>query len=178
MTVTEGATRGTVTTTAAQGRIPYATHSWYVRTDSPLVSSLRFSSSSSFATHPLPSHHFIRPSRLSPSFLSTSSLPHLSPSPTLSLLSSPLTSFPLSYHFAHCHFPPFSPSQDEFRSTYGKSRQWGLCDLLGHVVAFCQDQHGSRFIQQRLEVHTHTHTRCYAFCPTVHSSPCLLSFTM
>ena len=44
------------------------------------------------------------------------------------------------------------PSQDEFRSTYGKSRQWGLCDLLGHVVAFCQDQHGSRFIQQRLEV--------------------------
>ena len=23
---------------------------------------------------------------------------------------------------------------------------------LGHVVAFCQDQHGSRFIQQRLEV--------------------------
>jgi pumilio RNA-binding family len=41
---------------------------------------------------------------------------------------------------------------DEFRSTYGKSRQWGLCDLLGHVVAFCQDQHGSRFIQQRLEV--------------------------
>jgi hypothetical protein len=41
---------------------------------------------------------------------------------------------------------------EEFRSTYGKSRQWGLRDLLGHVVAFCQDQHGSRFIQQRLEV--------------------------
>jgi pumilio RNA-binding family len=43
---------------------------------------------------------------------------------------------------------------DEFRNTYGKSRQWGLRDLLGHVVAFCQDQHGSRFIQQRLEVCT------------------------
>jgi hypothetical protein len=41
---------------------------------------------------------------------------------------------------------------EEFRNTYGKSRQWGLRDLLGHVVAFCQDQHGSRFIQQRLEV--------------------------
>lgn len=41
---------------------------------------------------------------------------------------------------------------DEFRGTYGKSKQWGLRDLLGHVVAFCQDQHGSRFIQQRLEV--------------------------
>jgi hypothetical protein len=27
---------------------------------------------------------------------------------------------------------------DEFRSTYGKSRQWGLRDLIGHVVAFCQ----------------------------------------
>jgi hypothetical protein len=41
---------------------------------------------------------------------------------------------------------------EDFRSTYGKSKQWGLRDLLGHVVAFCQDQHGSRFIQQRLEV--------------------------
>jgi pumilio RNA-binding family len=41
---------------------------------------------------------------------------------------------------------------EEFRSTYGKSRQWGLRDLSQHVVAFCQDQHGSRFIQQRLEV--------------------------
>ena len=38
------------------------------------------------------------------------------------------------------------------RCLTGKSRHWGLCDLLGHVVAFCQDQHGSRFIQQRLEV--------------------------
>ncbi len=29
---------------------------------------------------------------------------------------------------------------------------WELVDLLGHAVAFCQDQHGSRFIQQKLEV--------------------------
>ena len=48
--------------------------------------------------------------------------------------------------------PMRDPLVDEFRSTYGKSRQWGLVDLLGHVVAFCQDQHGSRFIQQKLEV--------------------------
>ena len=48
--------------------------------------------------------------------------------------------------------PMRDPLVDEFRTTYGKSRQWELVDLLGHVVAFCQDQHGSRFIQQRLEI--------------------------
>jgi pumilio RNA-binding family len=48
--------------------------------------------------------------------------------------------------------PGRDPLVDEFRNTFGKSRQWSLRDLLGHVVAFCQDQHGSRFIQQRLEV--------------------------
>lgn len=41
---------------------------------------------------------------------------------------------------------------EEFRSTFGKTRQWTLSDLANHIVAFCQDQHGSRFIQQRLEV--------------------------
>ena len=41
---------------------------------------------------------------------------------------------------------------DDFRNTYGKGRQWEIGDLVGHVVPFCQDQHGSRFIQQRLEV--------------------------
>lgn len=48
--------------------------------------------------------------------------------------------------------PGRDPLVDEFRNTFGKSRQWNLHDLLGHVVAFCQDQHGSRFIQQRLEI--------------------------
>jgi hypothetical protein len=48
--------------------------------------------------------------------------------------------------------PVRDPLVEEFRNTYGKSRQWGLRDLVGHIVAFCQDQHGSRFIQQRLEV--------------------------
>lgn len=43
---------------------------------------------------------------------------------------------------------------EDFRTTFGKSRQWTLRDLAGHVVAFCQDQHGSRFIQQRLEICT------------------------
>lgn len=41
---------------------------------------------------------------------------------------------------------------EDFRNTYGKGRQWEINDLIGHVVPFCQDQHGSRFIQQRLEV--------------------------
>lgn len=41
---------------------------------------------------------------------------------------------------------------EEFRSTFGKSRQWSLKDLSNHIVAFCQDQHGSRFIQQKLEI--------------------------
>jgi pumilio RNA-binding family len=41
---------------------------------------------------------------------------------------------------------------EDFRNTYGKTKQWEIKDLVGHVVAFCQDQHGSRFIQQRLEV--------------------------
>ena len=41
---------------------------------------------------------------------------------------------------------------DEFRNTYGKTRQWEIRHLVTHIVAFCQDQHGSRFIQQRLEI--------------------------
>mmetsp|Transcript_3222 Transcript_3222/g.5001 ORF Transcript_3222/g.5001 Transcript_3222/m.5001 type:complete len:846 (+) Transcript_3222:110-2647(+) len=44
------------------------------------------------------------------------------------------------------------PVVEDFRNTYGKGRQWEIKDLVGHVVPFCQDQHGSRFIQQRLEV--------------------------
>jgi len=48
--------------------------------------------------------------------------------------------------------PMHDPLVDDFRNTYGKSKQWNLIDLVGHVVAFCQDQHGSRFIQQRLEI--------------------------
>mmetsp|Transcript_14444 Transcript_14444/g.21710 ORF Transcript_14444/g.21710 Transcript_14444/m.21710 type:complete len:846 (+) Transcript_14444:139-2676(+) len=45
---------------------------------------------------------------------------------------------------------------EDFRNTYGKGRQWEIRDLVGHVVPFCQDQHGSRFIQQRLEVASDT----------------------
>jgi pumilio RNA-binding family len=39
---------------------------------------------------------------------------------------------------------------EEFRST--KSRDWTMRRIEGHVVEFCQDQNGSRFIQQRLEM--------------------------
>jgi len=32
------------------------------------------------------------------------------------------------------------------------NRDWTVSDVKGHVVEFCQDQNGSRFIQQRLEI--------------------------
>jgi hypothetical protein len=32
------------------------------------------------------------------------------------------------------------------------NRDWNVHDIKGHVVEFCQDQNGSRFIQQRIEV--------------------------
>ena len=44
---------------------------------------------------------------------------------------------------------PRSPLLEEFRNN--KSRQWGLADIGDHVVEFSKDQHGSRFIQQKLE---------------------------
>ena len=40
---------------------------------------------------------------------------------------------------------------EEFRGA-NKGRVWDLNELSGHIVQFCQDQHGSRFIQQKLEV--------------------------
>jgi len=33
-----------------------------------------------------------------------------------------------------------------------KARDWSLRQIEGHIVEFCQDQNGSRFIQQRLEM--------------------------
>jgi pumilio RNA-binding family len=39
---------------------------------------------------------------------------------------------------------------EEFRTS--KSRDWTIRRIEGHVVEFCQDQNGSRFIQQRLEM--------------------------
>ena len=46
--------------------------------------------------------------------------------------------------------PMTSPLLEEFRST--KTRDWTIRRIEGHVVEFCQDQNGSRFIQQRLEM--------------------------
>lgn len=40
---------------------------------------------------------------------------------------------------------------DEFKSKKN-NRNWTVKDINGHVVEFCQDQNGSRFLQQRLEV--------------------------
>ncbi|KAF8447946.1 armadillo-type protein [Boletus edulis BED1] len=45
-----------------------------------------------------------------------------------------------------------SPLLDEFRAN--KSRKWELRDIFGYIVEFSGDQHGSRFIQQKLEMAT------------------------
>jgi pumilio RNA-binding family len=45
-----------------------------------------------------------------------------------------------------------SPLLDEFRAN--KARKWELRDIYGHIVEFSGDQHGSRFIQQKLETAT------------------------
>ncbi|GAA5804849.1 hypothetical protein HPULCUR_010357 [Helicostylum pulchrum] len=45
-----------------------------------------------------------------------------------------------------------SPLLEEFRSN--KNKKFGLKDILHHVVEFSGDQHGSRFIQQKLETAT------------------------
>ena len=43
-----------------------------------------------------------------------------------------------------------SPLLEEFRAS--RVRDWTMYHIEGHVVEFCQDQNGSRFIQQRLEL--------------------------
>eukprot|EP00551_Chaetoceros_affinis_P008322 CAMPEP_0203669102 /NCGR_PEP_ID=MMETSP0090-20130426/5559_1 /ASSEMBLY_ACC=CAM_ASM_001088 /TAXON_ID=426623 /ORGANISM="Chaetoceros affinis, Strain CCMP159" /LENGTH=969 /DNA_ID=CAMNT_0050533703 /DNA_START=610 /DNA_END=3522 /DNA_ORIENTATION=+ len=48
------------------------------------------------------------------------------------------------------HVNSASSVLEEFRAD--KNRSWTAFDVKGHIVEFCQDQNGSRFIQQRLEV--------------------------
>ncbi|CCM02367.1 uncharacterized protein FIBRA_04462 [Fibroporia radiculosa] len=45
-----------------------------------------------------------------------------------------------------------SPLLDDFRAN--KTRKWELKDIYGYIVEFSGDQHGSRFIQQKLETAT------------------------
>lgn len=40
---------------------------------------------------------------------------------------------------------------EEFRN---KNRKIELCELKGHIIEFSQDQHGSRYIQQKFEAST------------------------
>lgn len=47
---------------------------------------------------------------------------------------------------------PRSKLMEEFKS--GKGRKFELRDIVGYVVEFSKDQHGSRFIQQKLETAT------------------------
>ena len=44
-----------------------------------------------------------------------------------------------------------SPLLEEFRSNAKAGRRYELRDIYNHVVEFSGDQHGSRFIQQKLE---------------------------
>ncbi|CCX11383.1 Similar to Pumilio homolog 1; acc. no. Q9ZW07 [Pyronema omphalodes CBS 100304] len=47
--------------------------------------------------------------------------------------------------------PDLSDLLQEFRSNSRSNRRYELKDIYGHVVQFSGDQHGSRFIQQKLE---------------------------
>ncbi|KJA15830.1 hypothetical protein HYPSUDRAFT_1067035 [Hypholoma sublateritium FD-334 SS-4] len=55
----------------------------------------------------------------------------------------------LSYRTNNPSRPPRSVLLEEFRKN--RDKNWVLEDMLGHVVEFSGDQHGSRFIQQQLE---------------------------
>ncbi|KAH1100675.1 hypothetical protein GLYMA_13G099300v4 [Glycine max] len=51
--------------------------------------------------------------------------------------------------FDSAHDPKIAIFLEELKS--GKGRRFELSDIIGHIVEFSTDQHGSRFIQQKLE---------------------------
>ncbi|RYR13853.1 hypothetical protein Ahy_B04g070625 isoform H [Arachis hypogaea] len=51
--------------------------------------------------------------------------------------------------FDSAHDPKIVNFLEELKS--GKGRRFELSDIIGHIVEFSADQHGSRFIQQKLE---------------------------
>ncbi|XP_019439368.1 PREDICTED: pumilio homolog 6, chloroplastic-like [Lupinus angustifolius] len=52
-------------------------------------------------------------------------------------------------YFDSTHDPKIVNFLEELKS--GKGRRFELSDIIGHIVEFSADQHGSRFIQQKLE---------------------------
>nr|GEW37093.1 pumilio homolog 5-like [Tanacetum cinerariifolium] len=63
--------------------------------------------------------------------------------------------FPGGRSYAHSGSQGFKDPKtysflEELKS--GKGRRLELSDIFGHIVEFCGDQHGSRFIQQKLEI--------------------------
>ncbi|ANB12572.1 mRNA-binding protein PUF3 [Sugiyamaella lignohabitans] len=74
-----------------------------------------------------------------------------SPTPAQSQQSPTFHHQPRSSKRNNDHMPSSvrSPLLEDFRNN--KSKKFDLKDLYGHVVEFSGDQHGSRFIQQRLE---------------------------
>lgn len=47
--------------------------------------------------------------------------------------------------------PVRSPLLEEFRSRHAKNKKFELRDIFGSIVEFSGDQHGSRFIQEKLD---------------------------
>ncbi|KKY28558.1 putative mrna binding protein pumilio [Phaeomoniella chlamydospora] len=58
---------------------------------------------------------------------------------------------PVPPPFSTRNEPIRSPLLEEFRTNNRTNRRFELKDIYGHVVEFAGDQHGSRFIQQKLE---------------------------
>ncbi|XP_020823069.1 pumilio homolog 2 isoform X2 [Phascolarctos cinereus] len=142
----------------------------------PFYNSLGFSSSPSPIGMPLPSQtpgHCLTPPPSLSSHGSSSSLhlgglangsgryisaapgaeaKHRSASSTCSLFSSSSQLFPPSrLRYSRADIMPSGRSRllEDFRNNRFPNLQ--LRDLMGHIVEFSQDQHGSRFIQQKLE---------------------------
>eukprot|EP01091_Cochliopodium_minus_P016444 TRINITY_DN6159_c0_g1_i1.p1 TRINITY_DN6159_c0_g1~~TRINITY_DN6159_c0_g1_i1.p1 ORF type:complete len:778 (-),score=230.46 TRINITY_DN6159_c0_g1_i1:163-2496(-) len=59
---------------------------------------------------------------------------------------------PRAQNFVPLPQPTRSNLLEEFRTN--KNKRFEIKDIVGHIVEFCEDQHGSRFIQQKLETAT------------------------
>ncbi|KAK9488899.1 armadillo-type protein [Lipomyces starkeyi] len=97
-----------------------------------------------------PSFEYAGPSPFSAGVRVPSAGSPVSPNPSVSRRTSVAISAPVSVASSD-DFPHGVRSAllEEFRSSKGK--KYELKDIYGHVVEFSGDQHGSRFIQQRLE---------------------------
>ncbi|CAL0301512.1 unnamed protein product [Lupinus luteus] len=70
-------------------------------------------------------------------------------SPASSRNTGVLSGWQAQRYFDSTHDPKIVNFLEELKS--GKGRRFELSDIIGHIVEFSADQHGSRFIQQKLE---------------------------